>query len=1129
MKCPRCQVDNLEHLKFCEDCGAALARPCPQCGTPIRSGKKFCGECGTSQDDPGDGRYATPRQYTPKHLAERILMSRDALDGERKQVTVLFADLKGSMELLADRDPEDARRLLDPVIEKMMDSVHRFEGTVNQVMGDGIMALFGAPIAQEDHAVRACYAALSMHEAIRRHAQELRRTEGAQVQIRVGINSGEVVVRSVGSDLRMDYSAVGQTTHLAARMEQLAMPGTTAISGDTLRLVEGYVQVRALGPMQVKGLSAPVDVFELVAAGTARSRIQASVRRGLTSFVGRDAELESLTRAIDAAERGHGQVVGVVGEPGVGKSRLYYEFTRSHRTQDWLVLQAGSVSYGKANAYAPVIDLLKSYFRIEDRDDVRGIREKVAGKLLVLDRELEPLLTPLLYLLEVPIEDTQWLQLDPAMRRQRILAACKRLLFRESMVRGLVLVFEDLHWIDRETQSFLDSVVDSLPTARILLLTNYRPEYEHRWSSRSCYTQIRVAPLSAESAEALIGALLGTDASVAPLSRLLIERTAGNPLFLEEVVRALEETGALAGTRGAWRLTAPLAAIQVPATVQSIILARIDRLAPEDKRLLQVAAAIGMAVPHDVLGAVWDGDERSLQDGLQRLQLSELLLEAHLYPDLEYTFKHALTHEVTYSGLLSDRRKGLHAAILQVSERLYADRLPEQVERLTHHANRAELWDKAYAYARQAGEKALARSASQEAIDMIHSALAAAAQLPETPELLRQMVDLRMMVELPLVTRGEFSSLMDNATAAMTIVRRIDDPIRLARALAFLGEACALNGRTLEALEHGRRSVSLAEQTEKAQLIAMTKVCLGITCIYAGHYAEACDAHQECVAVSRDLIHRSSENQSNRGGLAAIYARYGMVWALVYTAHAHAEMGQFEQAYRVAAEAVEASEALGMRYAIVGARLFSAFSRARKEVYDEALVQYERLLRSENLDETPLNKVWIAAGMGYARLFAGQVSEGLAQLKEASELSPPSQWSSACLAHLAEAYAMSGHTVEAIASARRSIELATERQTPGSQAWGLYSLGRAFSLARRPDVARAEEAFGQSLSLAETLNMRPLAAKVHHRLGEMAASEGMVEKAARHLQTAIDAYEHMGIHNSMEQASRMLAALPRTH
>jgi class 3 adenylate cyclase len=544
MRCLRCEADNPEGMKFCIECAAPLARHCPQCDFANPPQAKFCGQCAAALQGPlpaavlpsSSPHPQTPRGYTPLHLAEKILTSRSALEGERKQVTVLFADLKGSMELLADRDPEEARQLLDPVLERMMAAVHRYEGTVNQVMGDGIMALFGAPIAHEDHAVRACYAALRIQDAIGRYAEELRQRQGLDVQIRIGLNSGEVVVRSIGSDLHMDYTAVGQTTHLAARMEQLARPGTALLTADTLRLVEGYVEVKPLGPVPVKGLPKPIEVYELRRAGLVRSRLQAAVARGLTRFVGRDPELAALVQALQQARAGHGQVVAVVGEAGVGKSRLVYECLHSHHTQGWRVLESTCVSYGQATPYFPVLDLLRHYAHVDDSDDPRTIRAKVTGQLLTLDEALQDAIPPLLALLDALPDDSPFLTLDPPQRRQRTLAALKRVLLRESQVQPVLVVCEDLHWIDTETQALLDSLVESLPTARLLLLVNYRPEYQHGWGGKTYYAQLRLDPLPPASADAFLQALLGDDPGLAALKPLLIARTAGNPFFLEESV-----------------------------------------------------------------------------------------------------------------------------------------------------------------------------------------------------------------------------------------------------------------------------------------------------------------------------------------------------------------------------------------------------------------------------------------------------------------------------------------------------------------------------------------------------------------------------------------------------------------
>jgi class 3 adenylate cyclase/tetratricopeptide (TPR) repeat protein len=751
-----------------------------------------------------------PLTYTPSYLAERILTSRSILEGERKQVTVLFADLKGSTELIRDLDPEQARAILDPALHAMMEAVHRYEGTVNQVLGDGIMALFGAPLAHEDHAVRACYAALAMQDALRRYADEVRRTHGLPVQMRVGLNSGEVVVRAIGNDLHMDYSAVGLTTVLAARMEQLATPGSILLTAATLRLVEGMVQVTSLGPVPVKGVDEPVAVFELVGASAIRRRLQAAVARGLTRFVGRQTELAALHQALERAGAGHGQVVALLGEAGVGKSRLVYEVIHSHRTQGWLVLESASVSYGKATPYFPVLDLLKRYSHVEEHDDTRTIRAKVTGQVLTLDPALQDAVPALLSLLDALPEDSPFLKFDPPQRRQRTLDALKRVLLRESHEQPLLLVCEDLHWIDTETQALLESLVESLPTAQLLLLVNYRPEYQHGWGSKTYYTQVRLDPLPPASADELLQALLGDDPSLVPLTPLLIARTEGNPFFLEESVRTLVETGVLVGTPGAYRLATPLQGMPVPATVQAVLAARIDRLAPEDKRLLQTAAVIGTDVPFALLRAMAGLPEEALHHGLTHLQAVEFLYETRLFPESDYTFTHALTHEVAYGSLLLERRRVLHGRVVEALEALAPERTAEQGERLAHHALRGEVWDKAVTYCWQASARAYGRAAFREAVAYYEQALQALAHLPDDSDSKGLAIDLRLAVERPLLALGEQRRHLAVLGEAEALARALDDRARLGRVLARMAVALRLTGALDGAIAAGQQSLALA-------------------------------------------------------------------------------------------------------------------------------------------------------------------------------------------------------------------------------------------------------------------------------------------------------------------------------
>src|SRR5262245_47215596 len=976
MTCPRCKQDNPLHARFCLGCGARLALTCGSCGAELPGGARFCLQCGqavTAGTAAPVGSPA-PATYTPRHLAEKILTSKAALEGERKQVTVLFADLKGSMELLADRDPEEARQLLDPVLQHMMDAVHRYEGTVNQVMGDGIMALFGAPLAHENHAVRACYAALRMQESVKKYAEEVRRPHAAVIKIRIGLNSGDVVVRAIGSDLRMDYTAVGQTTHLAARMEQVADAGAIVITPETLALAEGFVEVKPLGPVRVKGLSEPIEVYEVIGAGPARTRLQASARRGLTRFVGRDAELEQLRRAQQLAASGHGQVAAIVGEAGVGQSRLVYELTHSHRLQGWLVLESASVSYGKATSYLPVIDLLKGYFRIQGRDDLREIREKVTGKVLTLDRALEPTLLALLALLDVPVDDVAWQALDPGQRRQRTLDAVRQLLLRETREQPLLLIFEDLHWIDAESQAWLDTLVDGLASARLLLLVNYRPEYQHAWGGKTYYSQLRLDALPAESAGELLETLLGDDPSLAPLNRLLVKR--GNPFFLEETIRTLVETKALGGSPGGYRLTKPIQAIQVPPTVQVMLAARIDRLPPEDKRLLQDASVIGKDVPFALLQAIAELPDEVLRRGLDHLQAGEFLYGTGLFPDLEYTFKHALTHEVTYGGLLQERRRALHGRIVEAIETLYRDRLDEQIERLAHHAVRGGLREKAVHYLRQAGERAAAWSALQNARAPLEEALDVLNTLPESPSTLEQSFEIRLKLQPVLGLLGEIRSALECLREAEGLAERLNDDRRRGQLYAAMTITHALFGELDEALLTGTQALEIAERLRDLKLRIVSTAYLGVAHYWRAEFGRVVElATDNLAALPADWVYKHL-------GLPAppsVYNRWHLVMSL-------AELGRFAEAAEYAAEAIRLAEPARQAYTVAMAHWAAGTLYLFQGDWPRAcslLEHWTAAVRTGNivflLPAALATSAWVLAQLS-------QASEALNRLREAEQL-----------------------------------------------------------------------------------------------------------------------------------------------
>jgi class 3 adenylate cyclase/tetratricopeptide (TPR) repeat protein len=1065
---------------------------------------------------PAIDQARAPLTYTPPYLAEKILTSKRVLEGERKHVTVLFADLKGSMELLADRDPEEARQLLDPVLTLMMDAVHRYEGTVNQVMGDGIMALFGAPVAHEDHAVRACYAALAMQEAIRRYSDAVRRGHGLEVQSRVGLNSGEVVVRAIGNDLHMDYSAIGQTTHLAARMEQLAPPGSIRLTADTLRLAEGFVQVTPLGPVPVKGLLDPVEVCELTGAGPARTRLQAFAARGLTPFVGRQAELEVLHQALAQAETGHGQVVSVIGEPGVGKTRLFHEFTHSSRTHGWLRLESSSASYGKATPYLPIIDLLKTYVQIDDRDDGRRMREKLTGRLLTLDPSLGPTVPAFLALLEVAVEEASWLALDPPQRRQLTLEALKHVLLRESQRQPLLLVFENLHWIDAETQAFLDGLVESLPAARLLLLVNYRPEYQHGWGQKTYYTQLRLDPLPPASAEVLLESLLGREAGLASLKARLIELTQGNPFFLEESVRTLVETGMLAGQPGAYRLAKALASIQVPATVQAVLAARIDRLPPEEKALLQTAAVIGPEVPLALLEAVAEVPESSLRLGFTHLQAAEFLYETRLFPEHEYTFKHALTQQVAYETLLQERRRALHARIVEALEALAGDRVAEQVERLAHHALRGEVWEKALTYCRQAGEKALTRSAYREAVGSFEQALSALPHLPETRDTREQAIDLRLALRTALLPSNDSGRILVHLREAEALAVAINDHRRLGQISGFLSVYFRNIGSYDQAIAAAQSSLARATAAGDTIVSALANLFLGATYWAQGGYREAIDCLGQTVASLHGAQRRERLGQAN----------LPYVQSLAFLAACHAELGSFAEGRALGEEGLQIAEVVAHPSSLMWALYGSGLVFLCQGDLAGALPRLERAMSICQEADLPLFGPRMAAALGTAYTLSGRVADAVALLTQAMDQTVATDMAgfhALCSLPLGEAHLLANRLEEAHTLAERTLALARTRQEHANEAYALRLLGEIAAQCKPPEAEPSEDHYRKGLALADELEMRPLQAHCHRGLGTLYAKIGRTEHARVELSTAIDLYRTTEMTFWLPQTEAMLA------
>ena len=1013
-------------MKFCGNCAAALRNKCPRCGLENPLGFKFCGECGAALTPvPGASANARP-SVSVAEPSVRVRLDEAAANepgGERKTVTALFADIKGSMDLMEGLDPEEARAIVDPALKLMIDAVHRYDGYIVQSTGDGVFALFGAPVAHEDHAQRGLYAALRVQEEMKKYSAGLRAAGNPPVEVRVGLNTGEVVVRSIRTgDAHTEYTPIGHSMSLAARMQMLAPTGSIVITEQTQKLTAGYFDLKPLGPARIKGVSEPVNVYEVIGIGPLRTRLQMSASRGLSKFVGRRAELEQLDKALELARAGHGQIVAAMAEAGVGKSRLFYEF-KMRKQSEALVLEAFSFSHGKASAYLPVVDLLKTYFRIADRDDERTRREKVTGKVLALDRALEDTLPHLFALLGIPVGDARLDEMDPSIRRRRTREAVKSLIVRESLNQPLIVIFEDLHWIDAESEALLNLIADSLGTARILMMVNYRPEYRHNWGSKTYYTQIRLDPLGAENTAELLSAMLGDERALAPLKATIIERTQGNPFFIEEMVQVLFDQGVLVRD-GPVSLAKPLTSIEIPSTVKGILAARIDKLAPADKDLLQSLAVIGKEFPIGLIRRVVGRSDDELAPMLSNLQAAEFIYEQPAFPENEYTFKHALTQEVAYGSVLMERRRILHERTAAALEAMFAATLDDHLAELAHHYGRSANVPKAIEYLRRAAEQAGARSAYNDAIGYGREALRLIGMMPESLERDQRELKIQMMLGPLLVAVQGFSSpeTAGNVVRTQELCRRAGETPEVFGMLFQLWSFDHASGKLRESRVIAEQLLGMAGRMNSDIATAAAHNAMGSTQLEMGEFSAARE-HQEIVAeiYNRDIPRYLPSMQA-----PVIPSRCHLAWALHIG-------GDPEQARQRMREANALAAQLRRPFSLAFVHLYAIVLSHFRHEYAEVRARSETLIEISTEYGFPY---WLAAGKmclartiageGYARGDESALMTGLTMMKEAAEhlaVSNADLIYSFSFVLLAELYLMMKRPDECL----RELEQATQR------------------------------------------------------------------------------------------------------
>ncbi len=1027
---------------------------------------------GTAADQPS---AVGPLVYTPRHLATRILDARSRLEGERKHVTVLFADIKGSTALIENLDPEDAARKLGPAISLMMTSVHEYEGTVNKVQGDGIMALFGAPLAHEDHAVRACLAALAIRDAVAASGENA-------VGLRIGLHSGEVLVRAIHNDLSMDYDAIGPTVHLAGRMEQMAPPGRIHITAATNALARDFVKTRSLGPTEIKGISRAVEVFELLDHTAARTRWDARATHELTAFVGRSGELDTLLKAAARTRAAHGELVALVGDAGMGKSRLAHEMLRTPQLSGWSLRQTGAVPYGSNAPFLPVSLLLRSMFGIEARDDGSEIDRKLRDGLGPRNRDATALLQVVQFLLNVPVDDPAWERLDPQQRGNRVIDELTRFLLQATKDQPLLLVVEDLHWIDPETQRLLNSLADGVPAHRLLLLVTYRPEYRHPWASKSYYTQIRVDPLESAKANDMLDTLLGTGPDLDALKSMLIERTEGRPLFLEELVRGLKESGILVERDGALHLEGNVAQINLPGSVQDVLASRIDRLAPELKRLLQTASVIGRTVPVQLLEKIAALTGDVIADRLGRLQEAEFLYEQHGSADPTFQFKHALTEEVAYASLPQETRRSLHGQLVAAMEHTYADRLEEHCEALGRHALRAERWDKAYLYSRKAAHKAHARSAYRSAIEWFDRALAALDRLPDDGMLAVDKMDVRLEMRTALWPLGRHDELAQRVREAGAIAERVGDKARLANVYNYLTAHHWQAGEHGKAIETGERGLALAQEAGDFSVTVTTMQHLGFALIARGEFERQTAYHRE---VARRLTGEAMYRRHGMAGYPAAITRGMLAWGL-------AELGVFEEALESAQEGVAIARKVNSAMSIVWVTDYLALAHMLRGEPERALELMEPNFELCRKAEVRIVHSLTAGILGWALTELGRAEDALPLFDQTvlpGNLQHHPDGAGYPRVWFALAYRAVGRLDDGLAQARQALDTAQSQGEKGHEAWAWFAMGE-IEAGMDGLIRQAKARYGAALAIADERGMRPLAARCRSRLLELRARPG---------------------------------------
>ena len=1126
-----CQTENPETRKFCRECGAKLLLVCSECNAENFPGDKFCGECGhkltvpsetTPKDLSIDEKLTKIQRYLPKGLTEKILSQKDRIEGERKQVTVMFCDMEGFTALSERLSPEEAYTIMDEVYEILIHKVHDYEGTVNEMTGDGVMALFGAPIALEDAPQRAIRSSLAIHREMAKFSDKMKQDSKAipPLKMRVGIHTGPVVVGTLGNNLRVEFKAVGDTVNLASRMEGLAEPGTTYVTEETFRLTEGLFRFEALGEKEVKGKEKSIHVYRVIAPSTRRTRFDVSAERGLTYFVGRERELELLKDGFERSKGSRGQAFSIVSDAGVGKSRLLYEFRKAVISEGVTFSEGKCLSYSRSVAYHPFIDILKSNFDIGEKDGDSKIREKVIKGLKILGADKASTLPYLLELLSVKESGIDQITISPGARKDRIIEALKRITLKSSEKRPLIMAFEDLHWVDKSSEEALKHLLDSISGARVFLIFTYRPEFVHTWGGKSYHNQVNLNRLSNRESLTMATHLLGTEVVDSDLEELILEKTEGVPFFIEEFIKSLTDLNIVDKRGNKYQIVKDIKEVAIPATIQDVIMARVDSLLEAAKEVLQTGSVIEREFSYELIKKVSDLVEQKLLSHLSVLKDSELLYERGIFPQSAYIFKHALTQEVVYNSLLLKSRKQIHEKIGQAIEELYPERLEEFYETLAYHYSRSDNLAKAYQYSMQSGNKATRNNSNWEVLRFYKESINLLTKMPETEENKREQIKVRLLMAAPLTLAGYPEDSLEILEEGERLSKELGDEKSLAQFLSIIGSYYTFNGQDLLlAAQYSEASFKEAEKIDDIEIMASITMDLFHSYFMLGEFFKINEVTSKVIA----LLNKTQRQSESFGRAYNIYSYLHAFNASSKCTLGNFEEGEilFEKGLDFAVE-IENLQSLGLIEFLYG------MMQNRKGDGKNAVTHLQNAIRyaEEGQNVSNLGPAWIGLGRGHCLL--GENETARQHMEKGLKIHSDSGMSY----HLGFYYGLfsivhfnSGDLQNAQVWAEKALKISQKNHEKWAEGFVGTLLGRILGKGGKPQLDRAEQCIVKGIRILDELKAKPACAQGYFFLGELYADTGQRDKALETLKKTEGMFQEMGMDYWLEKTLNVLEGL----